>query len=187
MMGEKLERRPSGEELRRIAVHETGHAIISEYARPGSISTITITSRGNALGYIRQIPEEDFYLYTKDYLEGQIRVLVAGAVAESIVYDNRSTGATGDFQEAVKMAKRIIGSGLSELGIVCNDDLPQSLIHRTVSKIIRKQEEVVYGILKPLKNLLQSITDVLVENERLSGDELRRQLLFKEIRTETGA
>ena len=89
--------------------------------------------------------------------------------------------------KAVKMAKRIIGSGLSELGIVCNDDLPQSLIHRTVSKIIRKQEEVVYGILKPLKNLLQSITDVLVENERLSGDELRRQLLFKEIRTETGA
>lgn len=180
IMGEKLERRPSEEELRRIAVHEAGHAVVSEHVRPGSVSVITVTSRGNALGYMRQVPEDDFYLYTKDYLEGQICVLVAGAVAESVVIGNRSTGAAGDFQEAVKIAKKIISSGMSELGIVCNDDLPQSLIHRTVSRIIRQQEEKVHTILKPMKNLLQSIVETLLESERLSGDELRMRLRQEE-------
>lgn len=189
MMGEKLDRRPSEEELRRIAVHEAGHAIISEQVRPGSVSIITVTSRGNALGYMRQVPEDDFYLYTKDYLEGQISVLVAGAVAEGVIFGNRSTGATGDFQEAVKVAKRIVGSGMSDLGIVCNDDLPQSLIHRTVSRIIRKQEDRVYAILNPMKSLLASIVGTLLENEKLGGDELRRRLRheYTGVETEAGA
>jgi len=84
MMGEKLNRRPKDEELKRVAYHETGHALIAEKVKPGSVSTITITSRGKALGYVRHNPEDDFYLQTLDYLEGQIAVCIAGAITEEI-------------------------------------------------------------------------------------------------------
>ncbi|MBC7326449.1 MAG: AAA family ATPase, partial [Moorella sp. (in: Bacteria)] len=82
MMGERLDRRPSAHELRRVAIHETGHALMSELVKPGSVSALTVTPRGQALGYMRQSPEDDTYMYTKEYLEDQIAVMLAGAVAE---------------------------------------------------------------------------------------------------------
>lgn len=69
MMGEKSDRRPVAEEQRRVAIHEAGHAIVAERMRPGSVSNVTILSRGNALGYVRQTQGDDNYLQT----EGQIR------------------------------------------------------------------------------------------------------------------
>ena len=82
IMGEKLDRRPGEEEIRRIAIHEMGHALISEYIKPCSISTITIVPRGKAMGYIRQKPERDSYVHTKEYLEGQIAILLGGLSAK---------------------------------------------------------------------------------------------------------
>src|SRR5690606_21133675 len=76
MMGERLDRRPRPEERERIAHHEAGHALISELVKPGSVSSITITSRGKALGYMRQAPEDDPYLHTKQEILDQIAVLV---------------------------------------------------------------------------------------------------------------
>jgi len=93
MLGERLERKPTPEELYRIAVHESGHALASEILMPGSVTHLTITSRGNALGYMRQTPGEDFYLLTKEYLENRIQICLAGAVAEDLVLGSGSTGA----------------------------------------------------------------------------------------------
>ena len=58
IMGEKMDRCPDKEEFWRIAVHETGHAVVSECIRSCSVSTITIIPRGKAMGYIRQTPPE---------------------------------------------------------------------------------------------------------------------------------
>ena len=91
IMGEKVERKPSEEELWRIAVHETGHALVSETIEPGSVSSITITSRGKALGYIRQQPPEDRYLYTRDCLDHKIAVLLGGSISEKLILGNQST------------------------------------------------------------------------------------------------
>ncbi|MCR3922969.1 MAG: AAA family ATPase, partial [Firmicutes bacterium] len=104
IMGEKLDTKPAKDELWRVAVHEIGHALASEQQRPGSVSTITTTPRGKALGYMRQSPQSDSYLYTQQYLEGQISIMVAGAVSEEVVLGNRSTGASNDFEQAVKAA-----------------------------------------------------------------------------------
>ncbi|AEF94311.1 Adenosinetriphosphatase [Desulfotomaculum nigrificans CO-1-SRB] len=180
IMGEKLERQPNQEELKRVAIHETGHALISELARAGSVSTLTVTPRGGALGYMRQNPEDDTYLYTKEYLENQIAIMLAGAAAEEVVLGNRSTGASNDYEKALHTAETIIKSGLSELGVVNIDNLPGDLRHRTVSDIIKKQEQKVLAYLQEHKGLLNSVVAILLEKEKISGDEFR-SLINKEI------
>jgi cell division protease FtsH len=176
IMGEKLDRKPTEAELTRVAVHETGHALVSETVRPDSVSHLTITPRGNALGYMRQTPEDDQYLYTKSQLEGQIMISLAGAVAEEIVLGDRSTGAASDFDQAVGMAKKIINSGLSSLGVISPEIIDNEILHRTMSDIIKEQEQKVLGILAGLRDVLGSIVAKLTETESISGDELRRQM-----------
>ena len=88
MLGERLERTPTEQERIRIAYHEAGHAVISEKVNAGSVALVTIVSRGNALGYMRQHEEDDRYLYTKDELLGRIQVCMAGAMAEELVLDS---------------------------------------------------------------------------------------------------
>lgn len=139
MMGERLDRKPRQEERERIAYHETGHALLSEIVRAGSVSAITITSRGKALGYMRQTPEDDPYLYTKQELLDQISVCLGGAIAEEVFFGSRSTGASGDFSQAVHLAERIIGAGLSDLGIVNLDSLSSQILHEHVQRILQAQ------------------------------------------------
>jgi len=173
MMGSRLDKRPSDAEMERIAVHETGHALLSEILRPGSVSTLTVTPRGDALGYMRQVPEDDTYLYTKEYLENQIAVMPAGAVAEDVILGSRSTGAFGDFEQAVRAAETMLRSGMSELGIVSVEDLPQDLKHRTISGIIRIQEERVKGYIKSSEHVFCRVVSILLEKEKMSGEQFR--------------
>ena len=135
MMGEKLDRKPRQEERERIAYHEAGHALLSEVVRPGSVSSITVTSRGKALGYMRQAPEDDPYLYTKDELLDQIAVCLAGAVAEEVFFGSRSTGSIGDFEQAVDIAERLIAAGMSDLGIINPETIGAQRLHAQVQRI----------------------------------------------------
>lgn len=173
IMGEKLNRKPSEEERRRIAIHESGHALISEHFNPNSVSTITITSRGQALGYIRQIPDDDMYLYTKQYLQSQIAVALAGAVAEEVVLGDSSTGASSDFEQATNIAKKMIFSGMSELNIVDKDSLPSEKLHKAISDILSEQKTAVKKLIEEKINLLTSLVDYLMENERIDGEKFR--------------
>ncbi|AEG60197.1 AAA family ATPase [Desulforamulus ruminis] len=173
IMGEKLDRRPNPEELKRVAIHETGHALISEWVRAGSVSTLTVTSRGGALGYMRQNPEDDTYLYTKEYLENQIAIMLAGAVAEEVVLGNRSTGASNDYEKALHTAETIIKAGMSPLGVVSLENLPPETKHRVISEIIQQQEQRINGYLKERNSFLTSTVEILLEKEKISGDEFR--------------
>lgn len=173
MLGEKLEKKPTKEERYRVAVHEAGHALVSEIIRPGSVSHLTITSRGNALGYTRQIPESDLYLYTKEYLEQQIQILLSGSVSEEYILGDRSTGAANDFHEAVAISKKIIQTGLSDLGIVVIEDLAKGVISNTVNKIIKEQEKIVYHYIKSNCEVIKCIINRLVKEESLEGEQLR--------------
>jgi len=179
ILGEKLARKPEREELWRVAIHEVGHALMSETARPGSVSAITITSRGRTLGYMRQTPEKDSYLYTLEHLEAQIAILLGGAVAEELLLGNRSTGAAGDFSQAVETAKKIIASGMSSLGVVSLDDLPGSMLHRVVQQIIASQEEHVRLVLAGREAVVKEVAVCLLEEEKVSGEFLRRFLPVK--------
>ncbi|MFW6287171.1 MAG: AAA family ATPase [bacterium] len=176
IMGEKLDRRPNKEELKRVAIHETGHALIGEILNPGSVSTITITSRGKALGYVRHNPADDVYLQTKEYLEQQISILIAGSIAEEILLDDKSTGAANDFEKAIKLVKTMLVSGMTDLGVVEENSLPKELLHQEMSKILKSVEDKVKKIIIDHKELMSSIADDLIESERFSGDQLRELL-----------
>ncbi|NLM22776.1 MAG: AAA family ATPase [Firmicutes bacterium] len=176
IMGEKVERKPSEEELWRIAVHETGHALVSETIEPGSVSSITITSRGKALGYIRQQPPEDRYLYTRDCLDHKIAVLLGGSISEKLILGNQSTGSSSDFQQAVDIAKKIIAAGLSSLGVVSIKDLPKGLLHRTIQEIINQQAQWVSSLLSGQVDLIRDLAAYLMEKEKITGNLFREKV-----------
>ncbi|GAB6136955.1 AAA family ATPase [Halanaerobaculum tunisiense] len=176
MMGEKLNRKPNEDELHRIACHETGHALMGELANPQSVSNITITSRGKALGYVRHNPQDDHYLQTIDYLKNQIAVLIAGSIVEDELLGNRSTGASSDFKKATQLAEKIVFSGMSKLGVVSQNNLPQNKLHETVSEIISEQEERVTEKIVANQEFIQEIADELLETESITGDEFRARL-----------
>lgn len=174
ILGEKLERKPGKEERWRIAVHETGHALVSEALKPGSVAQVTITPRGKALGYVRHRPEQDYFIYTADYLEEQIAVLLGGAVSEKLILGNRSTGSLNDFDQAVELAKKIIAAGLSSLGVVSITDLPGELLHCTIQQIIGTQERWVTDLLRNQSGLVEEIARSILKTEKISGEDLRR-------------
>lgn len=176
MMGEKLDRKPSEEERYRVAVHETGHAMLSELVRSGSVSHLTLTTRGRALGYMRQIPEDDLYLYTLEYLEKQIQICLAGAVAEKLLLGSQSTGAGSDFQQAIQLARQIINSGLSPLGVIWEEIIPKDSYHQALQEIIKQQENIVEDHLNANIDLLENIAQTLMEQEYLGGSTLRDML-----------
>ncbi|MBP2644884.1 MAG: ftsH 3 [Firmicutes bacterium] len=176
IMGEKLDRLPGKSEKHRIAVHEAGHAIVSEVVQPGSVASVNVSARGKALGYVRQSPGEDLYLYTSDYLEARIAVALAGAVAEEIILGNRSTGASSDFQQAADLARKIVHGGMSELGIVSPDDLPKDLLHSAIVTIFQKTENRVQDILNQYASVLLKTVELLLVCENLDGQEFRRLL-----------
>lgn len=179
MLGEKSNRTPRQEELERVAYHEVGHALVSETVRPGSVASVTITPRSNALGYIRQNPEDDQYLYTKDELCKAIEVCVAGAVSEELILGQRSTGALGDIQKATELAEKMVFAGLSALGIV-GGHLPKEKLHEMVTEIIRTAEEKVESYLEGKKALIKRIARQLLKQESLAGEELRLYLQREE-------
>jgi vesicle-fusing ATPase len=176
IMGEKLDRKPSEAEKRRIAVHEAGHAIVSEFVQPASVASVNVASRGNALGYVRQTQQDDIYLYTVDYMRGKIAVALAGAVAEELHFGNRSTGASNDFKQASDLAKQIIFGGMSDLGIVSPEDVPKDILHKTITAILQDVEGGVRSILGDYKQQLNQVVAVLLANETIAGSEFRELL-----------
>jgi vesicle-fusing ATPase len=177
MMGEKLDRLPSKEEKHRIAVHESGHALIGELKLPDSVASVNVASRSNALGYVRQTQENDMYLYTGDYLKSRIAIALAGVLAEELVFGNRSTGGSSDFKHASDMAKQIIYSGMSELGIISVEDIPRDQLHSAITSILREVENDTRSLLTENKRVLEKVVELLLDKETISGDELR--LLLK--------
>ncbi|NLV92683.1 MAG: AAA family ATPase [Firmicutes bacterium] len=179
MLGEKLPRRPRPSELKRIAHHEIGHALISELLQPGSVSSVTITSRGSALGYMRQNPQDDRYLYTEGELENQIAIALAGAAAEELFFGSKSTGSVGDFEQATQIAKRMVLSGMSPLGIVSPRDLSGQELQNNIGKIVTQQYQRVVDLLRENEAVAQRLAAQLQAQERLDGSEIAEALAGK--------
>lgn len=176
ILGEKLDRLPGADEKHRIAVHEAGHALAGECLLPGSVASVNVTARGKALGYVRQTQEDDLYLHTADRLKAKIAVALAGAVAEDIVLGSRSTGAASDFQQAASLARQIVHGGMSDLGLVSPDDLPQGTLHMAVAALLRDIEAETHALLTARREALARAVAVLLDREAIGGDEFRALL-----------
>jgi cell division protease FtsH len=107
---ERKSRRLDDAEKRRVAVHESGHALVaihSPHADP--VHKISIVPRGRAaLGYTLQLPTGDRYLLTAAALRDKLRSLLGGRAAEDVVFGDVSTGAENDLEAATALARRIV-------------------------------------------------------------------------------
>jgi cell division protease FtsH len=106
------------EEKRRVAYHESGHALVAE-ALPTAdpVRKVTIVPHGvAALGHTQQLPLQERYLYTREELLDRIAVMLGGRAAEDIVFQDTSTGAQDDLQRASELARRMVTEfGMSAL------------------------------------------------------------------------
>jgi len=176
MMGEKLDRQPSLSEMERISIHESGHALICELLEPGSVASLTIVPRGKALGFMRRSPRDDQYLYTYEELEQQIMTMLAGALAEELRFGSRSSGARNDFQQAWNVAREMINSGLSSLGVVSEDSIPTEIFYQEGKRIISSAEETTNSLLVENKERLFELAACLSQQESLGRSSLENIL-----------
>ncbi len=177
ILGEKIGNSTSRETLHRVAIHEAGHALVSEVVNPGSVDQVTVTARGNALGYVRHNQTEDQQIYTKSALEKQIMIMLAGAVNEEIVLGEKSTGSANDFQQALQLSEKIVSHGLSNLGVVSPDVVPKNEMYLTCQEILRNLEQKTVEIITCHQKALRRVVLILKEKEKISGDELRAAIL----------
>lgn len=176
MMGERMDRETTKEERERVAIHELGHAIVAESVRPNSVAQVSLTPRGQALGYVRQHPQQDRYLYTQAILEEQIMIALGGAVAEELIYGGRSTGSRGDFEQATSIVRTLIESGMSSLGIIHPQALTQDQWSKENAAILNELTDRTRALLGSHLNTFKLLLNHLIKEETLSGGQLREQL-----------
>ncbi|MFB8375699.1 AAA family ATPase [Paenibacillus taichungensis] len=175
MMGEKTDRESSVEEKKRVAIHELGHAIMAELVRPGSVSQVALSPRGQALGYVRHNPQQEQFLYTKRFLEEQIMIALGGAAAEEMYYGGRSTGSRNDFEQATNVVQTMMASGLTTLGIVNMDMVTTEELMRENKLILQDLMEQTKRLLEEQRTIFDNSLDTLLREEVLSGDQFRCQ------------
>lgn len=176
MMGEKTDRETSKEERERVALHELGHAIMAEHVRPGSVSQVSLAPRGQALGYVRHNPQQDQYLYTKQFLHDQIKIALGGAAAEVLFYGERSTGSRGDFEQALNIVKTLVESGLTELGIIDASMMTPDGWANISRSILDELMSETKATLERNRSVFKQSLQTLLNEEVLSGEEFRELL-----------
>jgi cell division protease FtsH len=192
----------SDEEKKSTAYHEAGHALMAALIPEADpIHKVTIIPRGMALGLTQQLPLDDRYTYSKDYLEAQLSVLMAGRVAERLLLNKTTTGAANDFEKATEIAHKMVCEyGMSDLGPLAfgeRDDLvflgrdltmhksfsekTAERIDEEVNKIVNRNYERSQEILKKNSKTLIKVAKALLEKEVLTSDEIEALLDGKEI------
>ncbi|WP_128008692.1 ATP-dependent zinc metalloprotease FtsH [Mycoplasma sp. ATU-Cv-508] len=188
-------------ELRMIAYHEAGHAVIGlKVASAEKVQKITIIPRGHAGGYTLMTPREEKYNYSKSELEAKIISFMGGRAAEQIMYGmgEVSTGASNDIEKATSIARAMVTQyGMSDLGPIAyeRDYGPQYLgqdyrareysdalaerIDEAVRKLIMLAEQKAIATLKVNRDLLDLIAEELLEKETIVSEEIEYIHKFK--------
>ena len=125
---------------------------------------------------MRQAPKSDIYLETRMELEDRMCTMLAGAVAEELILGERSTGASQDIEQAVETARKIVNCGLSDLGIISEEDIPRDKYHDAIWHLVRAQEDRTRSLLSEHSELIREIAGELMDVERIDGDAFRRRL-----------
>lgn len=184
----------SDHERKVTAYHEAGHALVAKLT-PGTdpVHKVTIIPRGMALGLTQQLPTEDKYMLTRDYLLKSIAVLLAGRAAEEIIYDERTTGAGNDLERATEMARKMVTEwGMSEKvgpirlaqkegAVFLGKDMSSRTdyseatsleIDSEIKQIIVKQYDYAVTLLKENEQILHDLANLLLETESVNAKQL---------------
>jgi cell division protease FtsH len=193
---EKKNRLINAEEKKIVAYHELGHAIVA-LSLPGTdpVQKISIIPRGiAALGYTMQVPTEERFLMKKTELLNKIATLMGGRAAEQLVLGDISTGAHNDLARATEIARSMVKAyGMSELlgQVYLAADRPHpgflgpgpettpygqttaERIDSEIQAILKQQYDLAMDILSRRRELLEKAVTVLLEKEKIDGEELK--------------
>lgn len=175
-----------------IAYHECGHALVGHILENSDpVHKISIISRGRALGYTLQLPEEDHFLETRDGMLDQIAVFLGGRTAEELFCEDITTGASNDLERATKMAREMVTRyGMSEeLGTQVfgeaqhevflgrdyanhNDYAAETAkrIDDEVERIMREAHGRSRAVLEARRSQMETMAKVLLARETVEGD-----------------
>lgn len=176
---ERKSRVISQEEKNITAYHESGHAILFEMLNLlDSVHLVSIIPTGMAGGYTMPLPVDKGYL-SKNYLEQNIMSFFGGRIAEDIIFNDITTGASNDIERATQIAYSMVCDyGMSNLGPIkfnpkSNSQELSSLVDKEVEKIISNAYEKAKTIITDNIDILHSCAKLLLEKEKISGDEFR--------------
>lgn len=164
-----------------VSYHEAGHALIGKILNTDMVQKVSIIPRGQALGYVIHMPQDDRYILTKEELCNKIMVMLGGRAAEDLIFNHLSTGAKDDLKKVTEIAMQMVCEyGMSSLGFVYNEPpMIHSLsdsINKEINTIVDECYEKAYSYLKEYKNELSKISTALLEKESLNSIELDQLL-----------
>lgn len=183
----------------KTAYHEAGHAVLS-HVLPlmDPVHQISIIPSGNALGYTLNLPEEDKYSVYRNELKQKISMLLGGRVAEQLIFDDFSGGASNDIQRATQIARKMVMQlGMSELGPILfgsghsdsevflgrdfshNRDFSEAVaaqIDEQIEKIITDAYNEAKRLLTENIDKLHFVAKFLFKNEIMDGEQFKRAM-----------
>ena len=184
----------SEREKRNTAFHEVGHALVAKFLLgTDPVHKVSIIPRGRALGVTMTLPIEDRYSYDEDYMKNTLAKLMGGRVAEELVFNHKTSGASDDIEKATTIARKMVTVyGMSEsMGPIAFGQKEEAIFlgreiaqHRDYSEktaisideevrlIVDKAYNTAKGILQEHEDLLHKISETLIEKETLDGKEI---------------
>ncbi len=184
----------SDREKRLVAYHEVGHTIVGLMCHDSDmVQKVTIIPRGTAGGYNLMTPREEKFLMTKTDLIAKITGLLGGRVAEEIVFNEISTGASGDIEQATKIAREMVMSyGMSSLGPIQYEHSGGNVflgrdynatrnyssqiafeIDKSIRALIDEGYEKAKALILQHRPLMDKIVEVLMEQETLTSEQIQ--------------
>jgi cell division protease FtsH len=185
----------SEHEKKVTAYHEAGHTLVGlKTPTADPVHKVTIIPRGMALGVTQSLPEADRHSYTKEYLLGQIALLMGGRIAEDVFLGSITTGASNDIERATELARSMVCEyGMSDLGpltfgkkdeqiflgreIAQHRDYSEDTairIDQEVKKLVQQQYDAAYKIITENRDAMERLAQALLEYETLDGVQIRR-------------
>lgn len=192
MMGPaKKSKKYTEKERKLVAYHEAGHAVVGiKLENASQVQKITIVPRGQAGGYNLMMPKEETYFHTKTQMLETITGFLGGRVAEELVFNEVSTGASNDFQNATNLARSMVTQyGMSDLGPVQYEQQGGSVFlgrdylkeknfsdqvaleidreqRRIIEECYERAKEVISSNMELLKNIAEYLLKVETINKR---------------------
>ena len=145
-----------------VAYHEAGHTIVGMVLSDARVvHKVTIVPRGRAGGYAIMLPKEDRFLMTKKEMFEQIVGLLGGRVAEEMIFDSQSSGASNDFQQATALARSMVTEyGMSEkLGPVQYEGNSQVFVGRDYGQTKAYSEQIAFEIDQEVRRIIVEAHD----------------------------
>jgi cell division protease FtsH len=192
-----LERRNvtmSDEEKKIVAYHESGHALVAAMLpNTDPLYKVTIIPRDKAMGVTMQLPQGDRHLYSKEYLQDRLAVMLAGRACEDLMFNSVTTGAENDFRESTKLARQMVSAwGMSDkLGplasageqrnVFLGEELSRGrefsehtaqVIDHEIQHFLNDAYDRARSTLDTNREGLEKLANQLIESEQLSADEV---------------